>query len=83
MAEWIAIGITLVFGIASSAFLWGQMNAKQTATDEKLELHAKYHADHYKHQNDEDAHWTKRERDELTKKIDAIHTAVLKPKTDG
>ena len=69
-AKWIAIGFTMlvtVLGIAKM-FGWDSHRLKSLeGGQEKLFGQSK---EHYEHTGDEDAHWTKREREQLTSDID-------------
>lgn len=80
MDNWLIAGLT---ALISAAVAWGLNLGWRESVDKKLEKHDKWHAEHFDHKDDEDAHFTKRERDDLTKwregqdrKLDEIHKAI-------
>jgi tetrahydromethanopterin S-methyltransferase subunit G len=80
MAQWISLAIAIIGGLISGVAAFQRLSSRMDSIEEKvtniLRANEASNKDHYLHAEDEDAHWTKRERDALTKKLDEIHTEV-------
>ena len=72
MAEWIGIGVTLFFSLLAVVKSYGYDKRRMEDLENKVRQHDRLHAKHFEHTVDQNAHFTPRERDELTKKLDLI-----------
>lgn len=50
--------------------------AWKQGVEDTLKRHGDHHKDHYAHANNEDSHWTKRERDDVVARLDRIEELV-------
>ncbi len=73
LAAWISLAVVLIFaGLALARGIGSDQAKVSTRLDnieEKLERFTKYHYEHYQHSDDEDKHWTKREREVLNEAV--------------
>lgn len=76
MAQWIALGITVAGLVISGAVLWGAMNERMKSTEKDILKLFAQSKEHFEHAQNEDAHWTKRERDDHKQKLDEIYQEV-------
>jgi hypothetical protein len=81
LAEWVAIGVTLLLTLGGIVKRYGSDETRMSNIEKEQARSFKYHDEHFKHALDDQAHfqdtemhWTSRERDELNRKLDAIHT---------
>lgn len=73
MDNWLpALIIAGISSLMSFAVSWGYNRATMDGVNKTIDKHGSYHSEHYAHATNTDMHWTRRERDELTKRIDEI-----------
>lgn len=76
MAQWIGLVVTVAGLVVSGAVLWGVMSERVTNLKADTVRALDQSKQHYEHEANEDAHWTKREREALNKKLDEIHNEL-------
>lgn len=96
MAEWI-IAVAAVITILCTIYVGTKSSSKsegksegmdkewKRAVDERLNRHDNDHKNHYNHAADDDAHWTARERDDLSdwkKEFSKTQAEILKEVKD-
>lgn len=76
MAEWVAIGVTVLGGLIGFVGTWIKLGARMDSAEDKLKEHDGKHDDHYKHAAKSDAHWTGRERNDLDRRVDEMSADI-------
>ena len=70
--KWVAIGFTMLVTVLGIAKMFGwDSHRLKSLEDGQTKLFGQS-KDHFEHTSDEDAHWTKREREQLTSDIGKI-----------
>ena len=77
MQEWliaageIIVAVLLVrSSIRSTAQSEGNTAEWRRSVTDRLDKQERWHGDHFKHASDKDSHWTPREREDLSKRMD-------------
>lgn len=87
MAEYIGLAVALVLGALALARTYGEdvggTTARFKAVDQTIDRFTKYHLEHFEHAEsdqehfkDTEMHWTRRERDQLQKTLDDMHSDI-------
>jgi hypothetical protein len=94
--DWVA-AIAALIGIGAAAFAAVRSSGSKETNHElriknleaRMQEHADAHENHYRHERDNEVHWTSRERNQLQdsirdlgRKMDKILDRVLKPKEE-
>lgn len=70
--QWIAIIVSLGLALATIIKSYGYDKRRMEDLEALVKKSLEQSKEHYDHAKDENAHWTKRERDENSKKLDLI-----------
>ena len=87
MTDWLGLAITMAAYAAAVAVSWGYSKKRFESIEEKLrdvtDRHNKYHELHFAHAakiethyQDNERHWTARQRDELAKTLERIEAKL-------
>ena len=69
MTDSIVIAIAILGPVISFAVSWGWYKRRWIEMDNTIHKHGQYHVQHFQHSQDQEAHWNKRERDDLSETL--------------
>lgn len=80
MTAWIAIILTGIGWLVTSAVSWGYNKKRFETIEESAKTNEQryndYHKLHFQHSTDAEVHWTKRERDDLSRDIEKMSNDI-------